>query len=168
MCETELFVFFSCSDMSNSATPWTAAFEASLLFAVSKTLLILMFVESRDSIMSSQLNFCCPLLLLPSVFPISELIMFHEKAEPQSFPMSTLAKVLEFSFSISPSYEYLVSVSFGIDWVDLLTIQGLSRITFSKTVPKPQFFSTQLFYSRSIISLHWLNSVQFICSLSHV
>ena len=67
MCTCLSHLLFSHSFMSNSVTPWTAARQASLSFTNSRSLLKLMSIESV--IPSNHLIFCCPLLLLPSVFP---------------------------------------------------------------------------------------------------
>ena len=101
--------------MSNSATPWTAACQASLSFTISQSLLKLKSVESMMP--SNHLILCCP-LLLPSVFPIisvfsSELALFIR------WP-----KYWSFSFNISPSNEYSGLISFRIDWFHLLEVQG--------------------------------------------
>ena len=67
---------------------------------------------------SSHLILCCPLLLLPLIFP-SIGVIFNESALPIWWP-----KYWSFSFSISPSNEYLGLISFRMDWLDLLAVQG--------------------------------------------
>ena len=97
-------------------TPWTPACQASLSFTISWNLLKLMCMESV--IPSNHLIFCCPLLLLP--LNLSQLQgLFQWVCSSHQ-----VAKVLSFSFSISPSYEYSGLISFRIDWFDLLAVQG--------------------------------------------
>ena len=99
-----------------SATPWTAACQASLSFTISWSLLKLMFIESVLS--SDHLILCLPLLLTPSIFP-SIKVFSNELAVHSRWP-----KCWSFSFSISPSNEYSGLISFRIDWFDLLAVQG--------------------------------------------
>ena len=97
-------------------TPWTAAQQASLSITNSWRLLKLMSIESVMP--SNNLILCCPLLLLPSIFP-SITVFSSESALCIRWP-----KYWSFSFSISPSKEYSGLISFKIDWFDLLAIQG--------------------------------------------
>ena len=92
-------------------TPWTAACQASLSLANYWSLLKLMSIESV--IPSDHLIFCCPLLLLPSIFP-SIRVFSNEAVLCIRWP-----KYWSFSFNISPSNEYLGLISFRIDWLDL-------------------------------------------------
>ena len=96
------------------ATPWTVACQPSLSFTISQGLLNVMSIESM--MLSNQLIFCCPFLLLPSMFPIIKVFS------------SKLALYIRWpqywSFSISPSNEYSRFISLRIDWFDLLTVQG--------------------------------------------
>ena len=98
------------------ATPWTAAHQASLSIANSRSLLKLMSIESVMP--SNHLIFCRPLLLLPSIFP--SIRVFSSK----SFLRITWPKYWSFSFCISSSSEYSGLISFRMDWVDLLVGQG--------------------------------------------
>ena len=97
-------------------TPWTVALQASLSFTISWSLLKLVSIESM--VPSNHLIFCCPLLLLPSVFP-SINVFYNVLAVGIRWP-----KYWSFSFSISPSSEYSEFISFRIDWFDLLAVQG--------------------------------------------
>ena len=97
-------------------TPWTAACQASLSFTNSWSLLRFMYIESM--MLSNHLIFCCPLLLLPSIFP-SIRVFSSELALCIRWP-----KHWSFSYSISPSNEYSELISFRIDWFDLLAVQG--------------------------------------------
>ena len=98
------------------ATPWTAAHQAFPSSTISWSLLKLMSIESVMP--SNYLIFCCPLLLLPSIFP-SILVFSNESVLPIRWP-----KYRSFSFSMSPSSEYTGLMSFRIDWFDLLAVQG--------------------------------------------
>ena len=118
------------------ATPWTAARQASLSITNSQGLLKLMSIESV--MLSNHLILCRPLLLLPSIFP-SIRVFSNESALHMRWP-----KYWSFSFSISPSNEYSVLISFRMDWLDLLQSKGLSRVFSNTTVQKHQFFGAQL------------------------
>ena len=102
--------------MSNSATPWTAACQASLSVANSWSWLKLMSIESVMP--SNHLILCHSLLLLPSIF-LSIRVFSNESVLRIRWP-----KYWSFSFSISPSNEYLGLIFFRIDWLDLLALQG--------------------------------------------
>ena len=106
----------SHSVMSDSATPWIAARQASLSFTIFQSFLKLMFIE--PVILSNQLILCRPLLLMPSVFPRIG-VFSYESALRIGWP-----KYWSFSFSIRPSNEYSGLISFRIDWFDLLAVQG--------------------------------------------
>ena len=98
------------------ATPWTAACRASLSITNSQSLLRLMSIESVMP--SNNLILYHPLLLLPSIFPSIRLL------SNQSAFHSRWPKYWSFSFSISPSNEYSGSISFRMDWLDLLAVRG--------------------------------------------
>ena len=116
--------------------PWTAAYQASLSITNSWSLLKLM---SIDSVMpSNRLILCHPLLLPPSIFPGIRVFSNESVLHIRS------PKYWSFSFSIGPSNEYLGLISFRIDWLYLLAIQGLSRVFSNTTVQKHQFFGAQL------------------------
>ena len=102
--------------LSDSATPWTAARQASLFFTISWSLLKLMSIES--GMPSNDLLLCCPLLLLRSIFP-SIKIFSNEMALRIRWP-----KYWSFSFSINPSNECSGLISFRTDWFDLLAVHG--------------------------------------------
>ena len=111
---------FSHSVMSNSATPWTAAGQASLSITNSGSLLKLLSIESVMP--SNHLILCRPLLLLPSVLP-SIRVFSSDSVLHIRWP-----KYWSFSFSISPSSEYSELISFRMDWLDFLAVQELSRV----------------------------------------
>ena len=106
----------SLSHVQLFMTPWTAAPQASLSLTVSWSLPRLMSLESVKP--SYHLILCCPLLLLPSIFP-SVKVFANESAL-----CIWWSKYWNFRFSISPSSEYLWLTSFRIDWFDLLVVQG--------------------------------------------
>ena len=109
-------VQFSCSVVSDSVTPWTAACQASLSITNSRSLLKLMSIESVMP--SNHLILCRPLFLLPSIFP--SIRVFSNK----SALLIRWPKFWSFSFNISPSNEHLGLISFRMDWLDLLAVQG--------------------------------------------
>ena len=97
-------------------TPWTAARQASLSITNSQSLFRLMSIELVMP--SNHLILCCPLLLLPSIFP-SITVFSNDSVFHSRWP-----KWWSFSFTISPSNEYSGLNSFRIDWLDLLAVQG--------------------------------------------
>ena len=97
-------------------TPWTAACQASLSITTSRSLLKLMSIES--GIPSKHLILCCPLLLPPWIFPSIRVF------SSESVLHIRCPKYWSFSFSISPSNEYSGLISFRMDWLDLLAVQG--------------------------------------------
>ena len=97
-------------------TPWTAAHQVSLSITNSCSSLKLMSIESVMP--SNHLFFCHPLLLLPSIFP--RITVFSS----ESVLRIRWPKYGSFSFSISPSNEYSGLISFRMDWLDLLAVQG--------------------------------------------
>ena len=111
--------------------------QASLYISNSWSLLKLV---SRESVMpSNHLILCHPLLLMPSIFP-SIRVFSNESILRIRWP-----KYWSFSFSISPSNEYSGLISFRMDWLDFLAVQGtLKSLLQYHRVQKHQFFSTQL------------------------
>ena len=99
--------------------PWTAACQASLFIANSQSLLILMSVELVMP--SNHLILCHPLLLQPSIFP--SIWVFSN----ESVLHIRWTKCRSFSFNISPSKEYSGLISFRMDWLDLLEVQGILK-----------------------------------------
>ena len=104
------------------ATPWTAARQASLFFTISQSFLKFMSIESV--IPSNHLILCLPLLLPPSIFP-SIRVFSNESAHHM-----TWLKYSSFSFSISPSNEYSGLIFFGMEWLDMLALQGTLKSLF--------------------------------------
>ena len=124
------------------ATPWTAVRQASLSITNSWSLPKLMSIESVMT--SNHLILCRHLLLLPSIFP-SIRVFSSESALRIRWP-----KYWSFSFNISPSNEHPRLISFRMEWLDLLTVQGtlksLLKHHSSKTsIPRRSaFFIVQL------------------------
>ena len=125
-------------------TPWTTAHQASLSITNSRSLLKLMSIELVMP--SSHLILCGPLLLLPSIFP-SIQVFSSESALPVWWP-----KYWSFSFSISPSNEYLGVISFRMDWLDLRAVQGTLKSLYQPRSSKASIlrhsaFSLSNFFS---------------------
>ena len=127
------------------ATPWTAVQQASLSITNSWRLLKLMSIELVMP--TNYLILCCPLLLLPSVFP-SIRVFSNESALHVRWP-----KYWSFSFNISPSNEHPGLISFSMDWLDLHAIQGTLK--------------SLLQHHSSKASVLW-HSAFFIVQLSHL
>ena len=139
------WVKFSCSVVSDSVTPWTVAHQASLSITNSLSLPKLISIESVMP--SSHLILCHrPLLLLPSIFP-SIKVFSNESALRIRWP-----KHWSFSFNISPSNEHPGLISFRMDWLDLLAVQGTLK--------------SLLQHHTSKASIFWLSAF-FIVQLSH-
>ena len=130
--------------MSDSATLWTAACQASLSITNSRSLL--RNISIKSVMPSNHFILCHPLLFPPSIFP-SIRVFSNESVLHIRWP-----KFRSFSFSISPSNEYSGLISFRIDWFDLLAVQGILQVFSNTVVPKHQFFSAQpSFWSNSHI-----------------
>ena len=133
----KVVLVFSRSAVSDSVTPWTAACQASLSFTISWV--------CSDSCPLSQ--WChqpshplSPLLLLPSIF--SSISVFStESALHIKWP-----KYWNFSFSISPSNEYSGLISFGIDWFDLLAVEGTLKSLLQHHSSKASILWSSVFY----------------------
>ena len=131
---------FSCVRLS--ATPWTAALQASLSITNSRSLLKLMSIELVMP--SNHPILCCPLLLPPSIFPSIRIF------SNESVPHTRWPKYWSFSFSISPSNEYSGLISFRIDCFDLLAVQGTLKSLLQHhsskawTLQNSAFFIVQL------------------------
>ena len=118
------------------ATPWTAACQASLSITNSRSLLKLMSIESVMP--SNHLILCRPLLLLPSIFP-SIRVFSNESVHCIRWP-----KYWSFSFIISSSKEHPGLISFRMNWLDLLGVQGTLKTILQHHSTKHQFFGAQL------------------------
>ena len=142
----------SFSHVQLSATPWTAACQASLSITNSQSLLKFMSIES---VMPSNHFILSTLLLVPSVFPNIK-IFSNESVLHIRWP-----KYWSFSFSISPSNEYSGLISFGMDWLDLLTVQGTLKshpyMTPGKTIPLTRWTFVGKVMSLLFNMLCWLS-----------
>ena len=99
--------------------PWIATCQVPLSFGISSYLLGFMPIESM--MLCNHLILCCPLLLLPSIFP-SIRVFSNESVLRIRWP-----KYWSFSFRISPSNEYSGLISFRIEWFDFLAVQGTPK-----------------------------------------
>ena len=127
-------------------TPWTAARQASLSITNSQSSPKLMSIESMMP--SYHLILCCPLLLFPSIFPSISIRVFSNK----SALCIRWPKYWRFSFNISPSNEHPGLISFRMDWLDLLAVQGTLK--------------SLLQHHSSKASILW-HSAFFLVQLSH-
>ena len=125
--------------------PWTAAHQVPLSITNTRSLLKLISIKSEMP--SNHLIFCCPLLLLPSIFP-SIRVFSNESILCIRWP-----KYWSFSFSISPSNDYSGLISFRMDWLDVLAVQGTL-----KSSPTSQFKSI----NSSVLSLLYGPTLTFI------
>ena len=118
-------------------TSWTAARQASLSITNSQSLLKLMSIKS---VMSSNHLILCHFFLLPSIFPsirvFSNELVLHIR----------WSKYWCFSFSISPSNEYLGLISFRMDWLDLLAVQGTLKSLFQHQSSKASMLQCSAFF----------------------
>ena len=116
--------------------PWIAALQASQSITNSWSLLKLMSIKLVMT--SNHLILCRLLLLLPQI-PPSIKVFSNELTLRVRWP-----KYWSFSFNISPSNEHPGLISFRMDWLDLLAVQGTPRVFSNTTVQKHQFFGAQL------------------------
>ena len=127
------------------AIPWTAACQASLSVTNSWSLLKLMSV---DSVMpSNHLIFCHP-LLLTSIFP-SIRVFSNESVLHIRWP-----KYYSFSFNISPSNEHSGPISFRMDWLDLLWVQGTLKSLLQHHSSKASILQYSAFFKVQLTSIH--------------
>ena len=122
------------------ATPWTSACQASLSITNSRSLLKLMSMESVMPF--NHLILCCPLLLLPSIFP--NIRVFSN--ESVLHIRWTKDWSLSLSLSISPSKEYSGLISFRMDWLDLLAVQGTLKSLLQHHSSKSSIFQHSAFF----------------------
>ena len=127
-------------------TPWTTAHQASLSITSCRNLLKLMSVTSV--VPSNHLILCRPLLLPPSIFP-SVRVFSSELVLPIRWP-----KYWSFSFSISPASEYSGLISFRIDRLDLLVVQGTLKSLLQNHSSKASILWLSFLYSPNLTSIH--------------
>ena len=141
-----------------------AARQASLSITSSRSLLKLMSIESVMP--SSHLILCHPLLLLPPI-PPSIMVFSNESTLPMRWP-----KYWSFSFSISPSSEHPGLISFRMDWLDLLAVQGTLKSLLQHHSSKASILRQSLGPSKSLQmaqfhSFLWLSNIPlYICTTS--
>ena len=134
----------SLSHVQHFATPWTIACQVSL--SITSSWRLLKFMSIQSVMPSNHLILCHPLLLLPSIFP-NIRVFSNESVLHIRWP-----KYWSFSFNISPSNDYSGLISFRMDWLDLLVVQGTLK--------------SLLQHHSSKESIHW-HSAFFIVQLSH-
>ena len=127
-------------------TLWTAACQASLSITNSWSFLKLMSIESVMA--SNYLILCCPLLLLPSIFP-SIRVFSNESILHIRWP-----KYWSFSFSISPSNEYSGLISFRMHWLNLLAVQGTLESSPTSHLKSISPSVLSFLYSPTLTSIH--------------
>ena len=131
-CFISSIQFSSVAQLCPPRDPWTAACQASLSFTTSQSLLKLMSIELLMPF--SHLILCRPLLLLPSIFP-SIRVISNESVLRIRWP-----KYWSLIFSISPSNEHSGLVSFRMDCLDLLAVQGtLKSLLQNSSLKLPHF-----------------------------
>ena len=133
------------------ATPLITAHQASLSITSSQSLLKLMPIESVMP--SSHLILCCPLLLLPPTTP-SMRVFSNKSTLHMRWP-----KYWSFSFSISPYNEHPGLISFRMNWLDLLTVQGTLKSLLQNHSSKASIFQHSAFFTVQLTSMHdhWKN-----------
>ena len=131
-------VQFSCSVMSDSATPWTAACQAALSITNPRSPPKPMSIVSVMP--SNHLILCRPLLLSPSIYP-SIRVFSNESALRIRWP-----KYWSFSFNISPSNEHVGLISFRMGWLDLLAVQGTHKSLLQHHSSKASILQHSVFF----------------------
>ena len=140
---------FSCSVVSDSATPWTAAHQGSVSISNYRSLLKLMSMESVMP--SNHLILCRPFLLPLSTFP--SIRVFSNK----SVLHIRWSKYWSFSFNISPSSECTELISFRMDWLDLLSVQGTLKNLLQHHSPKASILWCSAFFIVQHSHSYWKN-----------
>ena len=133
------------------ATTWTTARQSSLSITNCQSLPKTMSIESVMP--SNHLILCCPLLLLPSIFP-SIRVISNESALRIRWP-----RYWSFSFNISPTNEHPGLVCFRMDWLDLLAVQGTLKSLLQHHSSKASILQHSAFFSPTLTSIHdhWKN-----------
>ena len=139
-------VQFTGSVMSNFATPWTGACQASLSITNSRSPPKIMSIKSMMPF--NHFILCHPLLLLPSI-PPSIRVFSNESALRIRWP-----NYCNFSFSISPSNEHPGLISFRMDWLDLLATQGTLRSFLQHHSSKALILWCSAFFILQLTSIH--------------
>ena len=145
----------SLSHVRLFAAPWTAAHQASLPITNCRSLLKLMSIESVMP--SNHLILCCPLLLLPSIFPSIRVI------SSESVLLIRWPKYWSFSFNVSPPNEYSGLISLRTDWFDLLDL--LDWTLLESPLDSQESSSTPQFKSINALVLSFLSGPALTCLL---
>ena len=135
--------------------PWTAALQASLSITNPQSLLKLISIESVMP--SNHLILCCPLLLLPSIFP-SIRVFSSEPVLRVRWP-----KYWNLSFSINPSNEYSELISFRIEWLDVLAVQGTLKSLLQHHSSKASILWCSAFFIVQLSHPYMFSSVAQSC-----
>ena len=138
----------SLSHVRLFVTPWTTARQASLSITNSQSLLKLMSIELVMP--SNRLILWRPLLILPSIFP-SIRVFSNESALRIRWP-----KYWSFSFNISPSSEHSGLISFRMDWLDLLAVQGTLKSLLKHHSSKASILQCSAFFVVQLSHHTWL------------
>ena len=155
VCSTSLVIQFSSVQSFSCvwlfATPWIAARQASLSITISQSSLKSMSIELVMP--SSHLILCCPLLLLPQSLPASESFPMSQLFAwgGQSTGVSTLASI--------PSKEHPGLISYRMDWLDLLAVQGTLKSLLQHHSSKESALALSFLHSPTLTSIHdhWKN-----------
>ena len=139
----------SLSRVSLFVTPWTAARQASLSISNSRSLFKLMSIELVMP--SNHLILCHPLLILPSILP-SIRVFSSESVLRIKWP-----KYWSFSFSICPFNEYSGLISFRMDWLDLLAVQGTLKSLLQHHSSKAPILRCSAFFILQLSHLYMTN-----------
>ena len=140
------FQFQFSRSVVSFGTPWIVACQTSL--SITKSWNLLKFMSIESVMPSNHLILCRPLLLPPSIFP-SIRIFSNESVLHIRWP-----KYWNFSFSISPSNEYSGLISFKMDWLDLLAVQGSLKSVLKDHSSKASILHSKLLYTPSLTSIH--------------
>ena len=127
------------------ASPWTKAHQASL--SITNSWSLHKFMSIKSVMLSNHFILCCPLLLLPSILP-SIRVLSNESVLCIRWP-----KYWSFSFSISPSNEYSVLISFRMEWLDLLAAQGTQESSPTPGFKKISSSALSFLYSLALTSI---------------
>ena len=137
-------------------TPWTAVRQVSLSITNSRSLLKLTSIESVMPF--NHLILCCALLLTPSIFP--RIRVFSKESVLIRWP-----KYWIFSFNISPSNEYSGLISFRMDWLEILEVQGSQESSTTPQFKSINSSTLSFLYSPTLKSIHdyWKNHSLDFC-----
>ena len=149
VCSSEFSSVQLLSHVRFFATPWTAAHQASLSITNSQSLPKLVSIESVMP--SDHLILCCPLLLLPYIFPTIR-VFSNESVLCIRWP-----NLCSFNFSFGPSSEYSGLISFRMDWLDLLAVQGTLKSLLQHLSSKASILQHSAFFVVKL-SLLYMNT----------